>query len=110
MELEGEEFHLILTNGPSISIPVVLYFWIKRMWNGSKECRIVFVESVTRVTKLSLSGRIVHAFVDVVVVWWPELKHEGCTKCRPVTLVKGRADEEKIKAGAKKRRIEWMRK
>ncbi len=89
VQLQGDEFQLVLTNGPSISIPVVLYFWIrKKFCVENVQTRIVFAESVTRVRKLSLSARILHAFVDVVVVWWPELQHTGCNKCRLVNLLR----------------------
>jgi beta-1,4-N-acetylglucosaminyltransferase len=36
--------------------------------------KIVFVESICRVKTLSLSGKILLLFADVVLVQWPKLK------------------------------------
>jgi beta-1,4-N-acetylglucosaminyltransferase len=35
-------------------------------------CRLVFVESLTRVHGLSLSGRLVYPLADAVFVQWPQ--------------------------------------
>jgi hypothetical protein len=35
--------------------------------------RLVYVESVTRTSSLSLSGRLVYRFADHFFVQWPEL-------------------------------------
>ena len=90
-----EDFDFILTNGPSISIPVVFYFWTRKLWNllwKGEDCshknRIIFIESITRVRRLSLSARIVHPFVDEMIVWWPELQQFACGKCRRIDLIK----------------------
>lgn len=43
---------------------------------GLMDCRIVYVESIARVRKLSLSGLLLYAsrLADLVLVQWPELQ------------------------------------
>ena len=36
--------------------------------------RVVWIDSITNVERMSLSGRLVRRFADVVIVQWPELK------------------------------------
>jgi beta-1,4-N-acetylglucosaminyltransferase len=47
------------------------------------DCRIVYVESIARVERLSLSGKILHAsrMADLLFVQWPEMakRYKGAT-------------------------------
>ena len=70
---------LVICNGPGTCIPIcgAAFMW--------KLCfvvrtRIVFVESVCRVTSMSLTGRILYHFADRLLVQWPDLvkKYSRC--------------------------------
>ncbi len=58
---------IILTNGPSISVPLTIIGWLLR-------ARIIFIESICRVYRLSLSGRLLLPLTDLFIVQWPYLK------------------------------------
>ncbi|WEU41046.1 MAG: hypothetical protein OdinLCB4_002300 [Candidatus Odinarchaeum yellowstonii] len=58
---------IILTNGPSISVPLTIIGWLLR-------ARIIFVESICRVYRLSLSGRLLLPLINLFIVQWPYLK------------------------------------
>lgn len=65
---------LLLCNGPGTCIPIcIICFLMKVMFIS--DTYIVFVESVCRVSTLSLSGKILYYFVDEFFVQWKEL-HE----------------------------------
>ena len=67
---------LLLVNGPGTCLPVCFAaLWLR--WLSGYRIRIVFVESICRVTSLSLTGRILYGLVDAVLVQWPALK-ERC--------------------------------
>lgn len=61
-------------NGPGTCIPICFWAWFLRLI-GLSDCRIVYIESIARVTSLSLSGKILyHARVaDMLLVQWPRL-------------------------------------
>lgn len=63
---------LLVVNGPGTCIPVCLVAFLLRVL-CIREVRIVYVESICRVTTLSLSGRILYYFVDSFIVQWPDL-------------------------------------
>lgn len=58
---------LIITTGAGVAVPFLL---IGRLLGS----RTVFIESVTRVTSLSLSARLVRPFLSVLFVHWPQLQ------------------------------------
>lgn len=64
---------LLLVNGPGTCLPVCLSALALRFF-GLLDTRVVFVESVCRVTSLSLTGRMLYYLADQVQVQWPELK------------------------------------
>ncbi len=66
---------LVLCNGPGTCVPVCAVAWIySRVLRLRPSCRIMFVESVCRVTTLSLTGKILsRLFADEVLVQWPEM-------------------------------------
>lgn len=67
---------LILCNGPGTCVPLCLVaFLFKVFW--IKDITIVFVESICRVNSLSLTGKIMVAFLaDRSLVQWPELNQK----------------------------------
>lgn len=66
---------LVLVNGPGTCIPVCAIAFISRLLLLS-DCRILYVESIARVRKLSLSGYILYfsRMADQFYVQWPELQ------------------------------------
>lgn len=65
--------NIILCNGPGTCIPVCVVAFILRCF-FIVDCRIIFVESICRVRTLSLTGKILQFFADIVVVQWPQLR------------------------------------
>jgi len=57
---------MILSTGSGVAVP---FLWFARVLG----IRTVFVESITRITELSLSARLVKPFVTKMLVQWPEL-------------------------------------
>lgn len=68
---------LLLCNGPGTCVPVCAAALALRIL-GVTSTRIVYVESVARVRKLSLSGRILYdgRIADAMFVQWPELQKQ----------------------------------
>ncbi|KAB2575069.1 UDP-N-acetylglucosamine transferase subunit ALG14 [Lasiodiplodia theobromae] len=69
---------LILTNGPGTAVVVILTALLLRFADvgdgrGTSRVRTVYVESWARVTRLSLSGRLLLRVVDRFVVQWEGL-------------------------------------
>lgn len=61
---------LLLCNGPGVCIPICVgAILLNLLWNH--RCAIVFVESICRVKKLSLSGRLLQNIATVFIVQWP---------------------------------------
>jgi len=56
----------ILSTGPAIFVPVAV--WAKLL--GS---RVIFVETGSRISSLSLTGRIMYRWADLFFVQWPQL-------------------------------------
>ena len=56
----------IVSAGPAIAVPVSILGKLLGV-------RIIFVESASRVTMLSLSGRIMYRWADLFFVQWPQL-------------------------------------
>jgi beta-1,4-N-acetylglucosaminyltransferase len=55
----------ILSTGAGLAVPFLLVGRLLRV-------RVVYVESLTRVDSVSLSGRLVYPFVDEFFVQWPQ--------------------------------------
>lgn len=78
--LHGTPFSdVLLLNGPGTCVVVATCVWIGRFL-GMKTPRIIYVESFARVTRLSLSGKILKHCVDRFIVQWPELLTSSRTK------------------------------
>jgi beta-1,4-N-acetylglucosaminyltransferase len=66
-----------LLNGPGTCIPIAfVVFFFANILRILPRCKIVFVESICRVEKLSLTGKILYntRICDHLIVQWPELK------------------------------------
>lgn len=57
---------VIVTTG---SMPLALFC----LWSRLLGARIVWIDSVAQVEKMSLSGRVVRPFADLSLVQWPEV-------------------------------------
>ena len=68
----------VLSSGPAVGVPLAL---IGKLLG----CRVVFIETASRIRKLSLTGRLVYPIADLFFVQWPELK----VRC-PRTVYAGR--------------------
>jgi UDP-N-acetylglucosamine:LPS N-acetylglucosamine transferase len=64
--LRRERPAAILTTGAGVAVP---FAWIGRLLGVS----VFYVESVTRIEQLSLSGRLIRPVAEQVFVQWPEL-------------------------------------
>jgi beta-1,4-N-acetylglucosaminyltransferase len=56
----------IVTTGAGVAVP---FAWIGRAYGA----RLVYVESITRINELSLSGRLIAPMTHRLFVQWPEL-------------------------------------
>lgn len=64
---------VIFCNGPGTCIPVCVVAFVLRCL-FMLDCRIVFIESICRVRTLSLTGKILQFFADIIIVQWPQLR------------------------------------
>ena len=60
---------VIVSTGAALAVP---FFLVGKVFGA----RLVFVESLTRTTSLSLSGRMVRPLADAFFVQWPDLAAE----------------------------------
>ncbi|HEY7255631.1 MAG TPA: UDP-N-acetylglucosamine--LPS N-acetylglucosamine transferase [Solirubrobacterales bacterium] len=63
--VRSERPDAILSTGAALAVP---FFLVGRLHGA----RLVFVESLTRTRKLSLTGRLVYPLADVCFVQWPQ--------------------------------------
>lgn len=66
---------LVLCNGPGTCVPVCVAALLLGVL-GVKRVTLVYVESLCRVERLSLTGRLLRPFADHFLVQWPALKHK----------------------------------
>jgi len=64
--LRRERPDAVLATGAGVCVP---FIWMARLLN----IRTVFIEDLTRVSGLSLSGKLVYRVADTFLVQWPEL-------------------------------------
>jgi beta-1,4-N-acetylglucosaminyltransferase len=57
----------VLANGPSVAVPAAL---LGKLLGAA----VIYVESASRVQRMSTSGRIVYPFADLFIVQWPALQ------------------------------------
>lgn len=63
---------LVLCNGPGTCLPIAVAAFIGRIFCVMGG-RIIFCESFCRVQTLSLTGKLLYAWVDIFIVHWPDL-------------------------------------
>lgn len=65
---------VVLVNGPGTCIPVCFAAALYKLF-GLTPCKIIYVESIARTRKLSLSGKILYhsRMADLLLVQWKEL-------------------------------------
>jgi len=68
--LRDERPDMILTTGAGVAAP---FLWLAMPLG----IPTVFVESITRITEMSLTARLVKPFTTKMVVQWPELIEKG---------------------------------
>jgi beta-1,4-N-acetylglucosaminyltransferase len=73
---------VVLANGPATSAIVIFAQLILRFLDiggasGHERTRVVFVESLARVRRVSLSAKVVRWCVDRLLVQWEELRGQG---------------------------------
>lgn len=64
--------HLVLSNGPGTCLPICIIAFLAKAILFAPT-KIVFIESICRVVRLSLTGRLLYYFADSIVVQWPKL-------------------------------------
>jgi len=74
---------VVLTNGPGTCVPVLAAQLLLNVF-AWRRARLVYVESVCRVQRMSLAGRLVAPLCDRCIVQWPQLADHnrvylGCT-------------------------------
>ena len=64
-------FHpdVVLSSGPSVAVPICV---LARLLG----IKVIFVETGSRVTSLSMTGRIMYRVADLFFVQWPELQEQ----------------------------------
>jgi UDP-N-acetylglucosamine:LPS N-acetylglucosamine transferase len=58
---------LVITTGAGVAVP---FLWLAKLMGS----QTAFIESITRVTELSLSAKLALPFLDVLYVHWPQLQ------------------------------------
>lgn len=66
--IQKENPNVIITTGAGVGVPFII---MGKLFH--KKC--IFVESLTRVTNLSLSAKLCMPFLDECIVQWPSLKN-----------------------------------
>eukprot|EP00923_Selenidium_pygospionis_P003365 GHVN01005338.1.p1 GENE.GHVN01005338.1~~GHVN01005338.1.p1 ORF type:complete len:241 (+),score=44.96 GHVN01005338.1:102-824(+) len=66
---------LVIVNGPGTCVPLVAACLIWELL-CFRSLKLVYLESVCRVTSLSLTGKLIYNLADRFVVMWPELKEK----------------------------------
>lgn len=66
---------VVLCNGPGTCVPVCFVALMMRLFHYANTS-VIFVESICRVKTLSLTGKLMFIFADLIIVQWPELKRK----------------------------------
>ncbi|QLQ80446.1 hypothetical protein HG537_0D04460 [Torulaspora globosa] len=66
--------HLVLLNGPGTCCVIAIWFKVIEWLNlFQPSSNIVYVESLARITSLSLTGKLLYWIADLFIVQWEEL-------------------------------------
>ncbi|CAK9439728.1 uncharacterized protein LODBEIA_P38280 [Lodderomyces beijingensis] len=63
---------ILLLNGPGTCVPIAYIYFVYKVL-GLSSTRIIYIESLARVDKLSLSGRLILPIADRFIVQWDQL-------------------------------------
>lgn len=63
---------VLVINGPGTCVVLALVAYFNRFW-GLESPRIIYIESFARVSRLSLSGKLIRPLADRFLVQWPNL-------------------------------------
>ncbi|CCD22712.1 N-acetylglucosaminyldiphosphodolichol N-acetylglucosaminyltransferase anchoring subunit ALG14 NDAI_0A05570 [Naumovozyma dairenensis CBS 421] len=74
--------HLVLLNGPGTCCILVLWFKVIELLFPISSSNVVYIESLARITTLSLTGRIVYWLADEFIVQWEDLKSHQAPRAR----------------------------
>ncbi len=77
--IQRQRPHTILSTGAALAVP---FFVVGKLFG----CRLVYVESVTRVNGPSLSGRLVYHLSDAFFVQWPQAAKRRRMRCAGALL------------------------
>ncbi|MFH0974676.1 MAG: PssD/Cps14F family polysaccharide biosynthesis glycosyltransferase [Spirochaetota bacterium] len=64
--LKKEKPYALMSTGAGVAVPFIICAKLMKI-------KTVYLESITRMKELSLTGRLVYPFVDKLLVQWPEL-------------------------------------
>src|SRR5262249_9202884 len=71
--VRSERPDAILSTGAALAFP---FFLVGKLYGA----KLVFVESLTRTSRLSLTGRLVYPLADIVFVQWPDAVRRAKTR------------------------------
>lgn len=66
---------ILLINGPGTSVPLAYILFMMKFF-GICNTKIIYIESLARVNKLSLSGKFILPIADRFIVQWEDLYHK----------------------------------
>ncbi|KAI5952265.1 ALG14 [Candida jiufengensis] len=66
---------ILLLNGPGTCIPIAYILFFYKIF-GLNNTKVIYIESLARVNKLSLSGRLIMPIADRFIVQWENLYHQ----------------------------------
>ena len=64
---------VLMVNGPGTSVPICYFFFILKLF-GIHSTKILYIESLARVSDLSLSGKLCYLISDRFIVQWEKLQ------------------------------------
>jgi len=64
--LRKEKPDVIISTGAGVAVPFILLGKLLKI-------KTIYLESITRINQVSLSGRLIYPFADKFLVQWPEL-------------------------------------
>lgn len=74
--------HLVLLNGPGTCCIITVWFKLLDLLLLFSSSNIIYVESLARISTLSLTGKILYWLADEFIVQWEELKLKGVLRAK----------------------------
>ncbi|KAH9457713.1 hypothetical protein MJO29_004871 [Puccinia striiformis f. sp. tritici] len=75
-KVQPADLGVVILNGPGSSVPIALSVFLPRLITGKPIPRLIYVESLARIKRLSLTGILLLPFVDHFIVQWEVLQTE----------------------------------